>query len=71
MDNNPKKPNDIDDNLDNFFNVDDKEINDLIKQAEEDLKSGKSKKEIKEKKKTKKKKKKFRIITKYRTIFYS
>ena len=58
MDNNPKKPNDIDDNLDNFFNVDDKEINDLIKQAEEDLKSGKSKKEIKEKKKTKKKKKK-------------
>ena len=58
MDNNRKKPNDIDDNLDNFFNVDDKEINDLIKQAEEDLKSGKSKKEIKEKKKTKKKKKK-------------
>ena len=58
MDNNRKKPNDIDDNLDNFFNVDDKEINDLIKQAEEDLKSGKSKKEIKEKKKAKKKKKK-------------
>ena len=58
MDNNRKKPNDIDENLDNFFNVDDKEINDLIKQAEEDLKSGKSKKEIKEKKKAKKKKKK-------------
>ena len=54
MDKDPKKSNDIDDNLDNFFNVDDKEIDDLIKQAESDLKSD----EAKGKKETKKKKKK-------------
>ena len=54
MDKNPKKQNDIDDNLDNFFNVDDKDIDDLIKQAESDLKSD----EVQGKKETKKKKKK-------------
>ena len=54
MDKNPKKQNDIDDNLDNFFNVDDKDIDDLIKQAESDLKSD----EAQGKKETKKKKKK-------------
>ena len=54
MDKDPKKSNDIEDNLDNFFNVDDKEIDDLIKQAESDLKSD----EAKGKKETKKKKKK-------------
>ena len=54
MDKDPKKSNDIDDNLDNFFNVDDKEKDDLIKQAEFDLKSD----EAKGKKETKKKKKK-------------
>ena len=61
MDNNPKKLNDIDENLDNFFDVDDKEIDDIIKQAEADLKSEEAQKSIKpveEKKKTKKKKKK-------------
>ena len=61
MDNDPKKLNDIDDNLNNFFNVDDKEIDDLIKQAESDLKSEETQKSIKaveEKKKTKKNKKK-------------
>ena len=59
MDKNPKKSNDIDDNLDNFFNVDDKEIDDLIKQAENDLKSDEAqgKKETKKKKKKSKKKK--------------
>ena len=57
MDNNPKKLNDIDENLDNFFDVDDKEIDDIIKQAEADLKSEEAQKSIKpveEKKKTKK-----------------
>ena len=54
MDKNPKKQNDIDDNLDNFFNVDDKDIDDLIKQAESELKSD----EAQGKKETKKKKKK-------------
>ena len=54
MDKDPKKSNDIDDNLDNFFNVDDKDIDDLIKQAESDLKSD----EAQGKKETKKKKKK-------------
>ena len=61
MDNNPKKLNDIDENLDNYFDIDDKEIDDIIKQAEEDLKSEEAQKSIKpveEKKKTKKKKKK-------------
>ena len=59
MDKDPKKSNDIDDNLDNFFNVDDKEIDDLIKQAESDLKSDEAqgKKETKKKKKKSKKKK--------------
>ena len=59
MDKNPKRTNDIDDNLDNFFNVDDKEIDDLIKQAENDLKSDEAqgKKETKKKKKKSKKKK--------------
>ena len=59
MDKNPKRSNDIDDNLDNFFNVDDKEIDDLIKQAENDLKSeeAQGKKETKKKKKKSKKKK--------------
>ena len=59
MDKNPKRSNDIDDNLDNFFNVDDKEIDDLIKQAENDLKSDEAqgKKETKKKKKKSKKKK--------------
>ena len=61
MDNNPKKLNDIDENLDNFFDVDDKEIDDIIKQAESDLKAEEAQKSVKvveEKKKTKKKKKK-------------
>ena len=61
MDNNPKKLNDIDENLDNFFDVDDKEIDDIIKQAESDLKAEEAQKIVKvveEKKKTKKKKKK-------------
>ena len=67
MDKDPKKSNDIDDNLDNFFNVDDKEIDDLIKQAESDLKSDEAKGKRKQKrkrknlKKIKKKRKKRKI----------
>ena len=56
MSKNPNNLDDIDDNLDNFFHVDDNEIDDLIKQAEEDLKN-KGTEESEEKKKTKKKKK--------------
>ena len=58
MDKNPKKIDDIiDENLDKFFHVDEKEINDLIKQAESDIKSKESQ-QPEEKKETKKKKKK-------------
>ena len=56
MSKNPNNLDDIDDNLDKFFHVDDNEIDDLIKQAEEDLKN-KGTEEPEEKKKTKKKKK--------------
>ena len=56
MSKNPNNLDDIDDNLDKFFHVDDNEIDDLIKQAEEDLKN-KGTEESEEKKKTKKKKK--------------
>ena len=57
MNNDPKKIDDIiDENLDKFFHVDEKEIDDLIKQAETEVKSGEQKpKEKKEKKKKKKK----------------
>ena len=60
MNNDPKKIDDIiDENLDKFFHVDEKEIDDLIKQAETEVKSGEQKpKEKKEKKEKKKKKKK-------------
>ena len=58
MDKNPKKIDDIiDENLDKFFHVDEKEIDDLIKQAESDLKTKESQ-QPEEKKETKKKKKK-------------
>ena len=58
MDKNPKKIDDIiDENLDKFFHVDEKEIDDLIKQAESDIKSKESQ-QPEEKKETKKKKKK-------------
>ena len=54
MNNDPKKIDDIiDENLDKFFHVDEKEIDDLIKQAETEVKSGEQK--PKEKKKKKKK----------------
>ena len=61
MDKDPKKIEDIiDENLDKFFHVDEKEIDDIIKQAELDAKEGKTeeKKETKKKKKKKKEKEK-------------
>ena len=54
---NPNNLDDIDENLDKFFHVDDNEIDDIIKQAEEDLKN-KGTEEPEEEKKTKKNKKK-------------
>ena len=55
MDKDPKKIDDIiDENLDKFFHVDENEIDDLIKQAETEVKNQEEQKP-KEKKKKKKK----------------
>ena len=59
MDKDPKKIDDIiDENLDKFFHVDENEIDDLIKQAETEVKNKEEQKGEEKKEKKKKKKKK-------------